>query len=121
MNALDYYWSVQVKTGFTLADRLAEQEYSNMWFPMKEALYDIDSSVGRNRMITYLKIRGILDYGGKPILGNKNFDFFRVESIKKVKSYKAQYYNFKIYYITTKGILEIRKMINDSRLAGANI
>ena len=121
MKAEEYYWFVQTKLDFTLDEHLEDQEYKNIWIPMKEALYDIDYSVGRNRMITYLKIKGILDYGGKPIMGNKDFDFFRVEPIQKVRSYTAHYYNFKIYYITAKGILEIRKMIQTSRLEGANI
>lgn len=121
MNAEDFYWDSQVKSDYTLAEQFEKAEYMNMWIPMKEALYVIDYSVGRNRMITYLKIKGLLDYGGKPILRKKEFNFFRVESIQKVRSYAASYYNFKVYYITAKGILEIRKMINASRMAGANI
>jgi hypothetical protein len=121
MNAEDFYWRSQVESDFTLAEQFEKPEYMNMWIPMKEALYDIDYSIGRNRMITYLKIKGILDHSGKPILGNKDFNFFRVEPIQKVRSYTAHYYNFNVYYITAKGILEIRRMIKASRLAGANI
>lgn len=120
----DYYKEYLKKLITNLKNENYIEKYTNVkddWYTWKEAICIIDSSIGRNTILCFLKTFGILDNYSHPILNNKDFNYFK-RALNRHPSYpQSFYYDNYVYFIHGKGIHEIRKLLRAARAAGCNI
>jgi hypothetical protein len=90
------------------------------WYPFGRIIKDkdIDPSIGKNKLLAFMRNKGILTEKNIPQSGTRWSQYFTRKRLKDFNNPKAIYYSYMATMISGEGIVEIQKMIALTRAAG---